>query len=415
MKILFFFPVSPISRDNLTSHNGGGWIMSFLRKIQEYSEFRIAAAYEGTGTWGGRSEKGITLYPMNPFSSWGNRLKRKLTPSMEENLFLPFMQKAVSDFSPDVIHVFGSENPFGLICKYTEIPCIIHIQGFLPSYYNAKYPPGVSKTDFILKMLCNPLKWYRFLWMDSIFAHRAQREIGIIRQCSAFLGRTEWDKTIVDLFHPGARYFYCSEILRNVFYEARGTWRPHIRTRRILVSTLSTPLYKGHDLVLKTAKLLKDFTHLEFEWKIFGGGDFAFWSGKLKITPENVNVLSCGTVSAETLKDELLNADLYIHPSYIDNSPNSICEAQLLGVPVIAVDAGGVSSLVENGKNGLLVPANDPMVLAEKIKVLLLNPEWASELGRNAAAEATERHAPDKIMQSALDTYRELLKNEPGK
>jgi len=410
MKILFFLPVSPVSNGHLTSHNGGGWTTSFLKKFSEQPGNQAAAVYEGDGAWGASDDRGVILYPINIFHSLKNKLKRKFSPALEETLLLPLMKKAVADFAPDVIHIFGSENPFGLICSHTDVPCIIHIQGFLPSYYNAKYPPGISKNDFILKLLWNPVRLYRFLWMDSVFARRAKREIGIFRDCSAFFGRTEWDQAIVDLFHPGARYFYCSEILRSEFYEAQGRWEPPKRAKKILVSTLSTPLYKGHDLILKTAKLLCDFADIDFEWRIFGGADFSFWSGKLKISPQKVNVSSCGVASAETLRNELLNADLYVHPSYIDNSPNSVCEAQILGIPVVAVNAGGVSSLVENGKSGLLVPANDPVMLAEKIKDLLSDQEKAGILSRNEVESAAKRHDPDAVIRSALSAYGELLK-----
>ena len=159
----------------------------------------------------------------------------------------------------------------------------------------------------------------------------------------------------------------------------------------------------------KTAKLLKEFTDLDFEWRIYGGADLQFWQKRLQISAGDVNVLSCGVASAEKLRDELLNADLYIHPSYIDNSPNSVCEAQLLGVPVIAVNSGGVSSIVEDQKSGLLVPANDPVMLAEKIKTLLADSALAHSLSENTAKISAGRHDPDTVTQAALAAYEKLL------
>ena len=409
MKILFFFPISPVLTGNRTAHNGGGWTASFLKKILEDSEHEVAIGYEGDGTWGECAENGVILFPHNPFQTKKNKLKRKFSVNLEEKLLLPIIQKAVDDFMPDVIHIFGSENPFGCIAGYQNIPCIIHLQGFLPSYYNAKFPPGVSKTDCILKLLKKTLQLYKFLWFDSVFKYRAEREIRIIRQCNSFFGRTQWDKAIVNLFHPEANYFYCSEILRPEFYEKQGMWHSSGREHKILISTLSTPLYKGHDLILKTAKLLKEFTDLDFEWRIYGGADLQFWQKRLQISAGDVNVLSCGVASAEKLRDELLNADLYIHTSYIDNSPNSVCEAQLLGVPVIAVNSGGVSSIVEDQKSGLLVPANDPVMLAEKIKTLLADSALAHSLSENSAEISAGRHDPDTVTQAALAAYEKLL------
>lgn len=52
--------------------------------------------------------------------------------------------KVIEDFKPDIIHVFGSEWGFGLVEKYVDIPVVIHMQGSLPPYVNASYPPGYN-------------------------------------------------------------------------------------------------------------------------------------------------------------------------------------------------------------------------------------------------------------------------------
>lgn len=71
-------------------------------------------------------------------------------------------------------------------------------------------------------------------------------------------------------------------------------------------------------------------------------------------------------MNSDKLVELLLESDLYVHTAYIDNSPNAICEAQYLGMPIIATYVGGVPSLIEQGKDGVLIPANDPFMLAEK-------------------------------------------------
>lgn len=64
---------------------------------------------------------------------------------------------------------------------------------------------------------------------------------------------------------------------------------------------------------------------------------------------------------------------MYVHPAYIDNSPNALCEAMLLGVPCIASYVGGIPSIIQNEVSGLLAPANEPYYLAEKIYWLSKN------------------------------------------
>lgn len=416
MRILWFSATNVGYAANNVRHNGGGWVVALAQKISAIGDVELAVAFEGLGTWGDR-RNGIRYYPIPVFQEPMNRLKRKIRLAAEEELLLPEMQKIIADFQPEVIHVFGSENAFGLICKYVDIPCIIHLQGFLPAYYNAKFPPGISRSDFLRDGLLRPIAAYRFWWMDRVFRHRAKRETEIVRNCPVFFGRTAWDRSIVRLYHPDADYFYCSEMLRPEFYAASGKWRHRNKAESLLVSILSSPVYKGHDLILKSAALLKRYCSLKFRWKVFGIGDMLFWEKKLGISAESVGVECCGVASAEQLREVLLAADLFVHPSYIDNSPNSVCEAQLLGVPVIAANTGGLASLIEENKTGLLVPANDPIAMADRIRTVCESPELAVRLGEAAGRCAAERHAPEMIVNTVLRTYRKRLerRTETGK
>ena len=410
MKILFF---SPVNSSKSTPHNGGGWIWALVQKLLVYPGMELAVSFEGNGVQG-ECINGIIHYPVSVSGSLKRHLIRKLSPDFEVQLLLPEMQKVIKKFQPDVIYIFGSENAFGEICGHTSIPCIIHLQGFLPSCYNAKFPPGVSLRDFSCNFFLHPLQTARFLWFDRIFRYRAKRELAIVQKCRSFFGRTDWDKSIVRLFNPEATYFYCSEMLRQDFYAAAGEWKVQTRETVTLISVLSSPLYKGHDLILKTAQILTQYTKLNFQWKVFGGDFFDFWEKKLRIVPETVHVIRSGIASAQQLKGELLTADLYIHPSYIDNSPNSVCEAQLLGLPIIAVNAGGVASLVEHRQSGILVPANDPAALADWILQLLHNNALRQQLGTCAANTAQARHNPDTIVDQVLNACRQLCAKNIG-
>ena len=98
-----------------------------------------------------------------------------------------------------------------------------------------------------------------------------------------------------------------------------------------------------------------------------------------------------------------------VHPSYIDNSPNSVCEAQYLGVPVIATNVGGVSSLIDNGMNGILVQSHDAYMLAGKIKMLAEAPELQKGLSRNAILAASARHDSRQIISTLMDIYKKLV------
>ena len=166
------------------------------------------------------------------------------------------------------------------------------------------------------------------------------------------------------------------------------------------------------DLILKTANLLKRLTTLDFEWHVYGVRDIRFYENKYNIRAKEVNVHIMGTAMKDELVDALCNSTLYVHPSYIDNSPNSICEAQMLGLPILATNVGGLSSIVRDGETGILFPANAPYTLTNLIKQLSADSERCQSLSKAAIAQATERHNPDNIRKTLLNIYQTILKND---
>ena len=123
----------------------------------------------------------------------------------------------------------------------------------------------------------------------------------------------------------------------------------------------------------------------------------------------DVNVKLCGVASPQKLRDELLNSTLYFHSSYVENSPNSVCEAQILGIPVVASRVGGTDSLVEHGETGFLYPVTDPYMAAYYIKYLVDNPKENVAIGNAAKQVATVRHNKKKIVDELMETYQEMI------
>lgn len=240
------------------------------------------------------------------------------------------------------------------------------------------------------------------LWTVS-----CQREREICKRVKNYFGRTDWDYRVCQMMHPGAAYAYSSEALRPVFYEPHERQLPE---RLTVVTTISSPLYKGFDLVLKTARMLRD-NGVDFSWLCYGNIDPTVVESQLGIRHGDVGVELCGVATPEQLRNAICRATTYVHTSYIDNSPNSLCEAQILGCAVIATYVGGVPSLIKDGETGYLVPANDPYQLALLLKELHGDPELNMKLGRAAQAVALQRHDPDRIVTKLLGDLKDLCRN----
>lgn len=92
-----------------------------------------------------------------------------------------------------------------------------------------------------------------------------------------------------------------------------------------------------------------------------------------------------GYVSPQTVTNELAAADVLVLPSYAEGVPVTLMEAMALGRPVVATQVGGVSELVEDEVNGLIVRPGDVDGLARALGRLLSDPQLGHNLGRNGA------------------------------
>lgn len=109
--------------------------------------------------------------------------------------------------------------------------------------------------------------------------------------------------------------------------------------------------------------------------------------------------------------DLMQRADIFVQTSHIENSPNSLCEAMLMGMPIVATFAGGTASMLENNEEGRLVQDGDPYVLAGVIMEIASNFDSAKNMGDKAAARAKIRHNPERICKQLNDVYSMIIKS----
>lgn len=90
--------------------------------------------------------------------------------------------------------------------------------------------------------------------------------------------------------------------------------------------------------------------------------------------------------------------DIFINTTHQDNTPVSVIEAMALGLPIISTNVGGLSFLLDNDKTAVLVNDNDINAMAEGIKTILRNQEFALNLSLNAKAVA-DGFDSEKVMK----------------
>jgi glycosyltransferase involved in cell wall biosynthesis len=415
LRVLWFTNTFSNFDTNINQSNGGGWISSLENELKKNNIITLAIAFNynkiSLNKYQGNS---VYYYPLYRKKN----LFKKITSffnfdkQIESHLFL--YKEVIDDFKPDIIQVFGTENPFGLVSSITSKPILIHLQGILNPYFNAYFPPGFSTLDIFSNILTrNPLKSFKILYNYYKYFKLIKMEKKIFEINKFYLGRTEWDKLITKTLSPSSSYFHCNEILRPIFYTHLNHKRQSIsfNDKIIITTIISDFMYKGADLILKTAQLLSNIKHIKFEWNVYGNCNFKDIEKKINIYSKNINVYHLGILNENQIYKILNSSNIYFHPSYIENSPNSICEAQILGLPVISTNVGGISSLITNYKTGLLIPANDPFYGVAYIIELIENNSLYNLISSNSKTLALERHNTSNIINNLLRIYHQLSKN----
>ncbi len=102
------------------------------------------------------------------------------------------------------------------------------------------------------------------------------------------------------------------------------------------------------------------------------------------------------------------NVDIAVLPSYREGLPKSLIEAAACALPLVTTDVPGCREVVNDGIDGLLVPAKDVNALAEAIKRLYQDPLWAAQLGRTAQQRAMAEFDERIVISRTIEVYREL-------
>ena len=421
MKVVWFSvtPLSLNAGDN-TGVEGKGWISSLLQLALATEGLELVVAYENYSPDKKETEESgrLKIVPIN-ICRYSKRqiIKDMMTKKEVDDFVISEGLKIVEEEKPNLIHVFGSEWCFGLLASRSGVPVVIHIQGLWSQIRNCLLLPGQSSLFDRLKpeLLTHPLGFFARYHYYNISTERHRREEEILRRNKYFMCRTRWDQAVVRFYNRHAKIFHMDEALRPDFMNGGRRWERRQETgdrRLVICTTGACYAIKGPDVVLKTAKLLRENTDYRIEWKWIGGTDedIREYEKLTKIKAKEVGVRMMGTLSAEQMAEELLSADMYVHTSYADNSPNAVCEAQALGLPVIATDAGGVVSLFSSGYDrSMIVPINDPFYLASKVVELREDRDKAMMLSNENWTIAHERHDYHRIAKQLQEMYRSIV------
>lgn len=162
---------------------------------------------------------------------------------------------------------------------------------------------------------------------------------------------------------------------------------------------------KGHRFLVDAVALLRQ-THHNLHLVIIGTGD---QHDRLLRQAENAGIGHAVHLHGhrEDIEACLAGFDCFVLPSLNEGMGRALIEAMAAGLPVVASRVGGIPSFIEDGKNGLLVPAGDSSTLASALRRLLEDPTWSHELGTRAMCSIGTSYGIPAMVQAIESTYRE--------
>lgn len=320
------------------------------------------------------------------------------------------------------ILLFGTENPFteafvaaveaaGMLEK-----TILFLQGMCGAcarHYYEGVPERVAKQYTFRDLVRRD----RVIDQQKEMFQKAEREKRVICKLQNVIGRTTMDRAIVNLYHPEARYFKCNDVLRKGFYERSWSYEG-CKKHSIFISQFYYPLKGFHFLLQAASLLLPKYPDLQIvaagynpvnkglDVKELKDSAYIRYLKKLAKAYSLVDRIQLtGILNEEKMIEQYLGCNVFVLPSTIENSPNSLAEAMTLGVPTVSSDVGGVSDYATHGVDAYLYPATEPYLLAHYIDRVFEDPQGAIRMG----ASARKRGLEDYHFKSNMNTLAEII------
>ena len=350
----------------------GGWMLGLADALVEQSDIYLSVATVShlVKSLTIVNGKNITYYII-PLGS-GNYKYNKTYES--------YWKRIKTYVQPNVVHIHGTEFTHGLAyvnaCGSEHV--VVSIQG-LKSAIAPYYYMGLSKKNIYKNLTFHDIIKGNIFKEQRDFYKTGKLEIEILSRVKHIMGRTSWDMAHVRAINPNATYHFCNEILRKEFYDGSRWEYNKCMKHTIFLSQAGYPL-KGLHQVIKAMPLIlryypdttiriagRDITRNDGIWGLlhFTGYGKIIMRLIKKYNLEN-KITFLGSLNAEQMKNEYLNCNIFVCPSSIENSPNSLGEAQILGVPCIASYVGGIPDMMQ-GNEEALYRFEEIEMLADKI------------------------------------------------
>lgn len=396
----------------------GGWLVNASSDLSENDEIDLHITFPVKGISGFKQMEGekINYYAFSPIDT------SQASASDQVDL-----DKIIKKVNPDLVHIFGTEYAHSLamvnLCNDIGIKTIVSIQGLTSIYsrhYMANLPIKVQKRFTIRDLI----KRENLIVQKKNFEKRGELEVETIKRTKHVIGRTTWDKACTSQINPRATYHFCNETLREEFY--KHMWGIDQCERfSIFTSQASYPI-KGIHFVLEAMPLIlkrfpqtklyiagQDITKADtIKQKIKLSSYAKYIRDLIKEYKLEDSVIFTGLLDEKQMCERYLKSNVFVCPSSIENSPNSLGEAMILGVPSVASYVGGIPDMLNDKKDGFLYQHDAPDMLAHYVCEIFENNDLALKFSNNAREHALKTHDRDENTKMLIEIYGDVIEKK---
>ncbi|QOJ30193.1 MAG: glycosyltransferase [Ignavibacteriales bacterium] len=420
MKVLWFSNSPALGSEYLNEgfqiKGTGGWIYSLNKELQNHIDLSVAFHYPYK-----KREFAVektSYFPIYTGNIIIEALRKRFFNVVYDLEYTLKYLNIINFLKPDIIHIHGTENSFLGIIEKTEIPVVVSFQGNINVIYH-KYLSGfhgkyLSEGDLQLSLRGILFGRSNFKKNMNQYKKMADIEQSRMKFIKHLIGRTDWDRRVSRILSPESVYYRGGEILRDSFYNK--CWNNMYRGGKLIImSVTGNSYYKGFETGAHALKLLiaKGF---DVEWRFAGITDESLIN---KITKKFLGaeypqkgLKLLGTLNQEELIENLLESHIFIMTSHIENSPNNLSEAMILGMPCISTFAGGTSSILKDQEEGILIQDGDPWAMAGAVIEMIQNTQMAKEYGIKARESSLKRHDKQTVTNQYLAIYSKILEDK---
>jgi glycosyltransferase involved in cell wall biosynthesis len=300
------------------------------------------------------------------------------TANLELN-YLParwLLGREIKKLKPDLIHCWGTESSYPIICGHASVPTLLSMQGIMTEYDRI----GTFDGSRFWKKVC---KW----------------ESGFLNNATLVTTESQWGMERVKEVAPSIDVRKVEYGVHPSFYELK--WAPDLSAPFALY-TGSIDHRKGLDLLVDAIAGLE-----KREWTLKIAGD-----GPLRAELEARNIPGIewlGMLEWKSLQELMTKALCFVMPTRADTSPNAVKEARVVGLPVVTTKHGGQTGYIIDGENGYIVEPLTAMRFGEALNLLMTNPSLAIKMGNARHLEDRAYFRVENTANEFQKLYKELL------